>query len=292
LQGQQRFFGFGLMRTAHAVGRLAVGLLTVSLIGGAVGALVAFPIGSLLSLLLGLAFLGRMVWRPAPAMPGWLVREGLRLMGGALVAYVAYMVLLTSDLIWVNRSLGGDLAGSYASAVLLRRVLTLLPGAVIAIMFPRAVVQVARKQVPDRLLAKTAAVVAIPTLIVTALYFAFGSAIVRIALGPGYAAAGPLLGWMGLAMLGYNLGSIWLNFYLASRALPFVLLLGCAAIAQNLALALFHASLLEVTAVFALGGWVLAAGGLLIYWFGLRPRLLLSAGDRQTTPRTGDMVEP
>jgi hypothetical protein len=43
---------------------------------------------------------------------------------------------------------------------------------------------------------------------------------------------------------------------------------------QLLLLALFHATLLQVTAVFVLTGWLMATGGLLLYLLWLRPKLV------------------
>jgi O-antigen/teichoic acid export membrane protein len=274
LQGQERFIAFGLTRLVHALGRFAVAVILVSLGSGVLGAIAAFPIGSALALLAGLGFLGVAVWQPGPALSSRWLRDGLRLSAHAFLAYAAYMSLLNIDLIWVNRSFSGEMAGSYAIAVLLRRVLALMPGAAVVIMYPRVVAQVTQRRLPDRLIGQTAAVVLGSTLVLTVVYFTFGLAMVRWAFGEGYAAAGPLLGWMGLAMLGYGFGSVWMNLYLASRPAPFVLLLGVTVVLQVLLVARYHASLLQVAGVFMFGGWTLGLGGLALYFLWLRPRLL------------------
>lgn len=273
LQGQQRFVAFGLTRSAYAVGRFALGVVLVGLGGGLIGAVTALPLGALLALLSGLILLGLAVWRPIVDLPGQLWRGGLRLSAWAFLASAAYMSLLSVDLIWVNRSFSAELAGSYATLALLRRVLILLPGAVIVIMYPRVVAQVTRGTVPDRILRETIAVVAVAITLPTLAFFGFGGVVVTFTFGPGYPEAGPLLGWMGLAMLGYGLASIWFNLFLATRPAPFVMLLALTAALQVLLLSRFHASLSQVWAVFMLGGWTLAAGGLALYRYWLRPQL-------------------
>jgi O-antigen/teichoic acid export membrane protein len=235
--------------------------------------LAALPAGALLALACGLAFLGREAWAPAPALPKFLLRKGLSLSGSAFVAYAAYMTLLNIDLIWVNRTFPADVAGGYAVAVLFRRALILLSGAVIVVMYPHAVARVSQGRSPDRLLLKTASVVLGSTATLTAAFFAFGPALVRLTFGPAYIAAGGLLGWMGLAMLGYSLGSMWMNFYLATRPLPYVLLLALAAVLKIVLLGSSHGSLSQVIAAFGLTGWLLALGGLLLYLLWLRPGL-------------------
>ena len=274
LQGQQRFVAFGLTRTVHAVCRFGSSWLLIVLGAGLAGALAAFPAGSLLALLAGLGFLGLAVWRPGPRLPSHQLRQGLRLAVGAFVAYAAYMALLNSDLVWVNRSFAPGTAGGYATLVVLRRVLALLPGAVIVIMYPRVVAAVTEGQLPDRILWRVAAVVLVSNLLLTGLYAAFGQQIIDLAFGPGYEAVGSFLGWMGVAMLGYSLGAVWLNLYLATRPAPFVLRLLLAAVMQNLLLSIYHVTLAHVVAIFVVGGWILAVGGLLLYRFRLRPQLL------------------
>ena len=144
------------------------------------------------------------------------------------------MSLLNLDLIWVNRTFDPEVAGNYATAVLLRRVLTLVPGAMLVIMYPRAVARIAEGRLPDSLLLKTAAAITLPTLALIALYFTFGSDLVVLAFGGNYTLPNWLLGWVAVGMLGYSFASIWMNLYLATRPLPFVLLITAAAIVQML----------------------------------------------------------
>jgi O-antigen/teichoic acid export membrane protein len=274
LQGQGRMIAFGLTRTFNAVARFAVAALLIGLGAGVLGAVISLPTGSFVALLGGLALVGLAAWRPAPRVPANAALKSLGLTAGAFVAYACYMSLLNNDLIWVNRVYPPDTAGSYATAVLLRRVLALMPGAVIVVMYPRAVAKAARLELPDGLIAKTAAVVTASTLALTALYFVFGPLLVQVAFGANYAQAGALLGWMGVAMLGYGFCSIWLNFYLATQPLPYIVLLVIVATGQHLLLGRYHRTLLETTGVFLASGWVLAIGGLLIYLLVLRPALI------------------
>jgi O-antigen/teichoic acid export membrane protein len=280
LQGQQRFVAFGSTRAIHAMGRLVTAVVLIGLGAGLLGALAAFPVGAMLALVGGLVFLGTAVWRPGASFPRHFLYDGFRLSVGAFIAYAAYMSLLNSDLIWVNRTFAAETAGSYATLVLLRRVVALTPGAVMVVMYPRLVNSVARGQPPDELLWKAAVVVSGSTLVLTVLYFAFGPTIVGLAFGEVYVEAAPLLGWMGVAMLGYGIGAIWLNLSLATRLLPFVVLLAITAVLQYLLLALFHETIVWVTAIFLLGGWLLAVGGLLIYLVVLRPNLVQQSEDR------------
>jgi O-antigen/teichoic acid export membrane protein len=274
LQGQRRFGWFGGMRLGYAIGRFSVGLLLISALGlGLNGAIGAMPLGGMVSLLVGLLCLGGLVWRGGTAVPQKYRWSASTLTLNALAAYAAYMALLSLDLVWVNRTLAADEAALYATAVLLRRVLLLLPGAVIVIMFPRAVARVVAGESPDRLLLQTAAVVSMPTVGLTAVLALFGVPLIGWTLGPAYVAAAPLLGLMGVAMLGVGVTVIWLNFYLATRPLPFVMVLVGTAVTELILLQTVSLDLLTVTTIFGLGGWLPAIGGTLLYLFWLRPSL-------------------
>lgn len=274
LQGQQQFVAFGWSRAAFAVGRLAIALLLVGVAGGgANGGIASIFLGTMVSLGMALLWLGRGIWQRADPLPSDLIWNGWRLSFWALIAYAAYMSLLNSDLIWVNRSFAPDIAGSYAAAALFRRILSLLPGVVLVILYPRIVAIVAQGRLPDRLLVQATVVMTVPTLLLTALYFAFAAPLLALFFGTTYPDAAPLLGWMGVAMVGYGMVGIWLNLFLATRPMPFVLMLAGVAAAQALLFANGVATILNVIFIFGVGGWLLAMGGLLIYWFWLRPSL-------------------
>jgi len=74
-------------------------------------------------------------------------------------------------------------------------------------------------------------------------------------------------------MLGYSLAAIWLNLFLATRPWPFVMLLIGGLVGQLAGLSLWSTSLAQVTFVFLLTGWLVAAGGLALYLLWLRPGL-------------------
>ncbi|HKZ53916.1 MAG TPA: hypothetical protein VJ123_00435 [Anaerolineales bacterium] len=273
LQGYEHIFAFGLMRLLHALGRFAAAAALVSFGFGALGAVAAYPGAGLLSLLGGLALLGPRVWQASPRLTSARLWQGVRLSLSAFIAYAAYMSLLSYDLLWVNRVFPTELAGSYAAAVLFRRVLTFLPGAALVVMYPRIVARVTTGRSPVRPLVITAVFSALSTMLLTAAYAVAGPFLVRLAFGLKYASAAPLLGWMGLAMLGYNLAAVWMSLALATRPWPFVLLMAVMAGVQIVLMPGASAGLAQPVAVFGLTGWGLAVGGLALYWLWLRKRL-------------------
>ncbi len=274
LQGQQQFLPFGWTRAAFAIGRLGLAVLFVGAWnGGALGGITAMSVATGLSLLVGVVWLGKRVWGRTLSLPRHLVWEGWQLSLWALIAYTAYMSLLNSDVIWVNRTFAPDMAGNYAAAVVFRRILAVLPGAVLVILYPRLVALTTNGQLPDNLLVRATVLITAPTIVLTILYFTYGVPLVELVLGGNYPLAAQLLGGMGVAMVGYGVVGIWLNLFLATRPLPFVLWLALVAGVQSLLLAQGMATLNDVVLIFGVGGWVLAGGGLLLYGFWLRPIL-------------------
>jgi O-antigen/teichoic acid export membrane protein len=278
LQGREQYVSFGTTRTVYAVGRLSLAVLFIGILGGGAAAGVAvMPLAAGLALILGLVLLGRMVWRRGQPLAGTQVWAGWRLSLAALLAYGGYMLALNADLIWVNRTFSEASAGAYAGAVVLRRVLAVLPGAVLVVFFPRVVARVSAGSIPDRLLIKTAAAVLSVNLILTTAYFFFGPQIVDLVFGGSFEEAGALLGLMGLAMVGYSLAAIWMNLFLATRPWPYVAMLIAITGLQLLALSLGRSTLAAVTGVFLVSGWLMAIGGLVLYLAWLRPRLATNA---------------
>lgn len=152
LQGLERFLPYGFSRLFTAVGRLLLAIILVNYGLSLQGAIIAFPFGWLIGILISFLFLGKSVWMKCGSAPAGLIREGWKISTYALLAYIAFMSLTSIDLIWVNRNLSGELAGAYASLVLLRRVIALLPGVSVVIMFPRIVKTLTAGELPDSLL--------------------------------------------------------------------------------------------------------------------------------------------
>ena len=193
------------------------------------------------------------------------MNEGWKLSAYALLAYLAYMSLTSLDLVWVNRNLSGEAAGTYAGLVLMRRIIALLPGVAVTVMFPRIAKTLAAGDLPHRLLRQTAATILAVSGALTIIYFIFAEQLIKIIFGMAYQSAAPLLGWMGIAMIGVSLSSIWMNYYLAEKPRNFVILLGAAVALEWLLLSLLPASMQNTILAFGATGWLLALGGLILY---------------------------
>jgi O-antigen/teichoic acid export membrane protein len=273
LQGQERFISFGLTRLALSSGRIIVVFLLLRAGLGLKGAMISLPLGWLLSVICAFLLLDKKIWKRENRKVPNVLREGWKLSIYALLAYFAYMSITSLDLIWVNRNLSGEAAGAYASLVLMRRIIALLPAVAVTIMFPRIARSLAEGKQPSHLLIQTAVIILAASGALTIVYFLFPNQLIDIIFGNSYQAAASLLGWMGAAMIGISLSSIWLNYYLAEKPRNFVILLGLAIILEWTLLNLLPASIRNAVIAFGTTGWVLAFSGLLLY-LGWNRRLL------------------
>jgi len=283
LQGQQRFVSFGITRSSFAIARFLLVLALVGMLGGAaVAAVATMPLAGFIAMVVGLLLLGARVWQPSSAAAKQAARSllgaGWRLSIAAFLAYTAYMTLLNLDVIFANRAFPAAVSGSYASAVVMRRVLSVLPGAVLVVLYPRVATLVSQHQLPDRTLGKALAVIISATGLLTLLYFALGSWLIPVIFGQGYDLGGSLLGWMGVGMIGFGITAVWMNVFLATRPWPYTLTLVAVVALLALLYATIGATPRQLTLVFVTVGWIAAVAGLLLYTLWLRPELQARQG--------------
>lgn len=173
LQGQERFLPLGSSRLIAALGRLMFAVVFIHYGLALRGAVIAFPLGWLVGIISAFLFLGSSMWVKQEPTSTNILREGWKLSVYALLAYIAFTSLTSIDLVWVNRNLPGETAGAYASLVLFRRIVALLPGVAVVVMFPRIAKTLAEGKSPDRLLIHTAVIVIATSGLLTSLYFIF-----------------------------------------------------------------------------------------------------------------------
>jgi O-antigen/teichoic acid export membrane protein len=174
----------------------------------------------------------------------------------------------------------------------MRRVVALLPAEVVTVMFPRIVKTLAKGDFPNRILIQIAIIMLGAGGALSLLYFIFDTQLIRIVFGTSYQAAIPYLGWMGVAMIGVSLSSIWLNYYLAEKPRNFVILLGVAVALEWILLNVLPPSMQSAVLAFGTTGWLLTLGGLALYLLKIRPLesngLSLRSQKRVSPQRHGD----
>ena len=252
LQGRQQFNGLGGVHIVQAASRFLFGLLLVSLGFGAVGALAALPAATTVTVLLGLALMGTVVWQRTDASHQVLAGELARYAGTTVIGVVSFAILTNMDALVVKHYFAPALAGSYSMAITLGKIVIFLPAAFAQVLFPKSAGRYVQQRDSSRLLRLSLAATLLPCIGLAVAYLALPDLILNLVFGIENPFSGPILGLVGLAMSGYSLVNVWLNYFLSVEQAGFVYGLLVALLVQFVLLLLFHASLIQVVTVVAL----------------------------------------
>jgi len=227
LRGLQRFGALGATRIGGSAFRLmaAVGLIAVGL--GATGAVASLPLASLSTFVLGTFFLGDVLRRrergAVPRMDG-LFEYSIH----TALAMVCFAILTNSDVILVKSRFSPTEAGLYSAVATLGKITLWLPGAVVALLLPKAAELHVREEPTAGLARESLLTMGLLCGSITVAFFLFPTPIVHTLFGEQYLANASLLGWYGLAMTLYSLVNVWFFYYLAvqEKRYSYVLLAG------------------------------------------------------------------
>jgi O-antigen/teichoic acid export membrane protein len=238
LQGALRFT---TLSTAYGVSGSARPILVTPalLLGlGATGALAVNAIAGFLAVAIAayalrdLWFLGGRVSETPP-----LDRRQMAVM---LIGSLAFASLTNVDILLAAYFLPGDVAGVYAAAALVGKAVLFLPGAVVTVLLPKASSRAAAGIASSKILLASVAVTLVLTLVATVVLALIPESVLVWAFGPDFREATALLGWFGLAMTAAALVNVYLSVYFAEREVGFPILVLVAAVAQIVAVSLWH----------------------------------------------------
>jgi O-antigen/teichoic acid export membrane protein len=268
LQGLQKFFALGTngiigsaLRLAFTIGLIALGL-------GASGALAAQIIAGLVTFVIAVALLSPLLRRPSSMLRsdhGLTVREVFAYAGWVMIGTSCLAALTNMDVMIVKHYFPPAVAGQYAAASVLAKIILFFPGAITAVLFPKAVERVTLQQDPSRIARQAAAAVGGLCGVLVIGYFLVPGFLVRLLFGPGYTVAIPLIGPFGATMALYALVTLQMTYYLAIHRTRYIALLVVSTISLGTALILFHNSLLEVIIIQLINAAALLVVGELIF---------------------------
>jgi O-antigen/teichoic acid export membrane protein len=239
LQGELRFGTLSVTYAASGVARLAFVVPALLLGFGVVGALVVNTLAGVLAVALAAIAL-RDLWRiHEPADEVHLDRRQVTVMVGGSLAFAS---LTNVDVILAAYYLPDDVAGVYAAAALVGKAVLFLPTAIVTVLLPKAAVRTAAGFSPHKILLASAAVTLGLTLSATVVLALVPETLLVRAFGGDFRDSTALLGWFGLAMTAAALVSVYLSVYFAERDSRFPVLVGAAALAQIVGVALWHPS--------------------------------------------------
>jgi O-antigen/teichoic acid export membrane protein len=237
LQGSLRFTALGVTYAVSGMARPVLVVPALLLGFGAVGALAVNTVAGLLAVAIAAVAL-RDLWRleTRERVPHLDRRQMALLLLGSL----AFASLTNVDVLLAAYFLPNDVVGVYAAAALVGKAVLFLPSAVVTVLLPKAATRAAAGIRPRRILYASVVVTAAVTLTATAALALVPESLLVWAFGPDFRDSTALLGWFGLAMSAAALVNVYLSVYFAERDARFPLLVLGAAVAQVVAVSLWH----------------------------------------------------
>ena len=239
LQGALRFKALSVTYGIAGLSRVVLVVPALLLGFGVVGALTVNTLGGALAVVLALYAL-RDLWRADETAedPTFDRREIAVMLAGSL----AFASLTNIDVILAAYFLPDDVAGVYAAAALVGKVVLFLPASIVTVLLPKAAVRIAAGFSPHKILLASAAVTLMITLTATAVLALIPESVLVWAFGGDFRDATALLGWFGLAMTAAALVNVYLSVYFAERDATFPLFVLGAAVAQVVGIAIWHSN--------------------------------------------------
>ncbi len=268
LQGLQKFLAFGFIAIVGGFLRLsfAVGLITLGL--GASGAIAALFISGLVTITLSLIVLAPLLRRTSSAQHsdhGLTLREVIAYAGLVLIGTTCLAALTNLDVMIIKHYFPPAEAGQYAAASVLAKIILFFPGAITAVLFPKATERFTLQQDSSKIARLAAAAVGGLCGALAVVYFLIPDLLMRLLFGQGYENAVPLVGAFGVTMALYALVTLQMNYYLAIHKTRYIVFLAGSTILLAIALVLFHNSLLEVIIIQLINAAILLVAGELIF---------------------------
>ena len=264
LQGLQKFLALGINGIVGAILRLAFAIGLVALGLGASGALAAPIFAGLVTFAIALVPLVPLLRRPPSTHRsdhGLTLKDVLAYAGLVLAGTTCFAALTNMDVMIVKHYFAPAEAGQYAAASVLAKIILFFPGAIMAVLYPKAVERYARRQDSSGIARQAAAAVAGLCGGLAVVYFLIPSLLIRLLFGQGYETAIPLVGLFGAAMALFALVSLQLTYYLSIHKTRYIPLMVGSTLLQVTALVLFHNSLLEVIIILLVNAGTLLVVG-------------------------------
>lgn len=251
LQGVQNFIGLGGVVVVQAVLRFGLTAVLIWLGLDLVGAVLALPLASGMTLLLAVWLL-RSYFRTPRADS--VQKVSLSYSTLTLIGLLSFALLVYSDAILVNRLFPTVVAGQYTPVNVLARINLFVPLALGMVLFPKATQRYALGQDARPMLLLALAATLLPGLALTAVYFLFPGFVVAFIFRGQYANPGALLGLIGLATTLFAGINIWLNYALSVEKRPFIYLLALIALIQIISIIFFAHTLIILAFVLVTAG--------------------------------------
>jgi O-antigen/teichoic acid export membrane protein len=256
LQGSGRVSSAVWWSTLAQIVRIVLAVLVVA-VGAGLAGMIGAVIGALVITVLGVAWSGRSLRRPA--------RSVFNLAGGTIIVLtVCFAWLINSDVIFLRGGAASEAVGSYAAAAVLVKTGFLIPATLSLYLLPRFVRQRDNREISRVGVLVTLALSLATSAAMLALFAVLGPWLIGLLYGPGYAAGAGWLVPLTVAYLPWIAAQGLLIKLTSSASRGAALLVIAATLAQAIAFPLVIPDIGAMLTAFGLIGAVVLAGFLLV----------------------------
>lgn len=249
-QGLQRFWALAVAMGLAPIFRIVAVVILLASGLGVSGAMAATLLASVLAIAAPTWALRRWLGKSAAAAAAAVAHGSTaREFAPVVLGLLAITSLTTVDVVVAKAVLDKDVAGIYASASLVGRVILYLPAAIVIVLLPKVSSRVAAGQDARTILAGSIAVTIAFCLVATLVYTLGASVVTVVAFGSGFEDVAGLLPLFAFAMTGFALLNVLLAYHLGRGSSSMSFLLAGGALVQIAAFAAFHGSARQLLAV-------------------------------------------
>ena len=222
IQGFQLFIWLGSLFLGYTVGRFVFGWLFMEMGWEVSGALLGGALSSALTFALSV-YVIRGVFRAE--RPGKRLR--LRDLGRSYLPFIIsnsiFYLLVSIDTVIAKRKFSSSIAGDYASAAFLGKIILYFPSSVGIVIFPKLVEAHVSRGDTRRLLRMGILIVLTGSLAISLVFIAFPRFTITTLYGEEYIGAASILWILSLAMSGYTVVGMFLYYFLATDETRFLI---------------------------------------------------------------------
>lgn len=245
IQGLELFSWFSWVSILGSMLKLSLALILIFLGYGISGALGALLSANLISIAIYYLVLKDFIsFKPAKEHINY--KEILVYLLPVAASYLCFMALVNFDMVLVKYYFPAESSGFYSLAQMVGKIFLFLPGAISIVMFPRASSLRAKKQDTSLILTRSLLYVFGLCIFACIIYNFFPEFVLKVLTGKVYPEAVLLGRLFGISMSFFSLALLLITYFLSVKDMRFLKYLIISCLCQNLAIFLFHDSLVRV----------------------------------------------